>query len=155
ELEETKRHLGEQAEIITTLTHDQPPSITLAETDERFLFPFGSAEISPTFREGLLQEIVSKILDAKRKYHINTIQLIGHTNEAPLRKSSGNLDYNLIAFIGSDAVVTPGSNTDLAMLRAVAVLKVLREHAGLKDMKLVPYSAGQILLPEPEDTLSS
>ena len=63
------------------------------------------------------------------------------------------LDKGLITFIWANATVVPGSNTDLAMLRAVAVLKALQGHPDLTDLKLVPYSAGQVLLP-PADELS-
>jgi flagellar motor protein MotB len=157
ELDEVKRRLEELAKILTAWT-DQPPSITLAET-EGFRFDSGSADISLTYRASLSHDIVPQILAAQRKHRINTVQVIGHTDEVPLRKLSDNkpsrnLDEGLIPFLVSNAAVTPGSNTDLAMLRAVAVVKVLREHPDLKDMKLVPYSAGQILLPEPEDMLS-
>ena len=152
ELEEAQHRLREQAETIRVL-NEQPPILTLAETEARFRFPSGSAELSQTFRESLSKDVVPQILHAKQKYRINTVQVIGHTDEVPLSNLASTLDKGLIAFIWANAAVAPGSNTDLAMLRAVAVLKVLREHPELTDLKLVPYSAGQLLLP-PDDVLS-
>jgi len=159
ELEETRRRIHELTETITALRaeiailKEQPPIITLAETEARFRFPLGSADLSPTFRGSLSNDVVPQILRAKQKYGIDTVQVIGHTDEVPLSNLTSTLDKGLIAFIWANAAVTPGSNTDLAMLRAVAVLKVLRGHADLTDLKLVPYSAGQVLLP-PDDVLS-
>ena len=152
ELVKAQRLLREKDEIIKLL-REQPPIITLAETEARFRFPSGSAELSPTFRESLSKDVVPQILHAKQKYRINTVQVIGHTDEVPLSNLASTLDKGLIAFIWANAAVVPGSNTDLAMLRAVAVLKVLREHPDLTDLKWVPYSAGQVLLP-PDDVLS-
>ena len=97
--------------------------------------------------------MVPQILRAKQKYRIVTVQVIGHTDEVPLSNLASTLDKSLIAFIWGNAAVVPGSNTDLAMLRAVAVLKVLQVHPDLTDLKLVPYSGGQVLLP-PDDKLS-
>jgi hypothetical protein len=151
-LAEAQRLLREKDATIKLL-REQPPIITLAETEARFRFPLGSAELSPPFRESLSQDVVPQILHAKQKYHINTVQVIGHTDEVPLSNLTSTLDKGLIAFIWANAAVGPGSNTDLAMLRAVAVLKVLRAHPDLTDLKWVPYSAGQVLLP-PDDVLS-
>src|SRR5204863_9244136 len=69
ELEQARCRIHELTEAITALqaandtlraeleqARRVPPIITLAETDARFRFPLGSADLSPTFRESLSKD---------------------------------------------------------------------------------------------------
>lgn len=143
-----------RATLTRTHEHDKPPVIELAETEARFRFSLGSVEISGEFNQALLHEVIPQILEARKKYGINMIQVIGHTDEVPNARKPSTLDRDLLDIVhGYDVEALPGSNVDLAMLRAVAVLRILRNDLRLYTMKIVPYSAGQVLLPG--DTVSS
>lgn len=127
--------------------HDQPPIITLAETERKYSFDPGSAVLSVEFKTALARDIVPQIVQAQGKYGVNMIQVIGHTDETPLGSRAGNLDQTLVGLLWGVAHALSGSNVDLAMVRAIEVLKALREDQRLVRFNMVPYSAGQVLMP--------
>jgi len=127
--------------------HDQPPIITLAETERRFRFDSGSAVLSFEFREALYHDVVTQIVAAQQRYGVNMVQIIGHTDEMPLGNKGGTLDQNLVESLWNGVRVLAGSNVDLAMVRAIEVMKALREDGRLARFNMVPYSAGQVLMP--------
>ncbi len=61
--------------------------------------------------------------------------------------SSSNLDYAY----DPNKILTAGSNTDLGMMRALNIMKILNESAKANQLKNIkhihPYSAGQMILP--------
>ena len=126
---------------------DQPPIIVLTEA-EGFTFATGSAEIPEGFARSLTEVIIPQITHIARMYDCDVIEVIGHTDGQRVQSDS-NLDSELMSVVGGDpATLVPGSNVDLGLLRAWAVARVLRAHAGLDDLSVAVYSAGQMLAPD-------
>jgi len=129
-----------------TLPHDQPPIITLKES-EGFSFPSGSADVSGEFRIKLSQIIVPIILATSHKYYVTVIEVIGHTDEVPLSRKASNLDLALIPFLNDNTIsLVASDNAGLGMARAIAVLSVLMGDQRLSQFQFIPYSAGQMVL---------
>lgn len=135
---------------------EDPPIITLAEANGYFFDP-GSAQINQSFRERLLSLVGPKVQDIGEKYDAKVIEVIGHTDELPLRQRgaiSSNLDRVLVPwFLGQKADEPHAEdNIGLGMSRAVAVSKVLRSSGLGKKFTIVPLSAGAFL--KPDDTVT-
>jgi flagellar motor protein MotB len=129
--------------------HQWPPIITMSEAGG-YYFKSGSAELSPSFRETLLNETPRKILDNIVKYGVDVIEVVGHTDERPigLRPFSSNLDRDLTAVLKNDAGVArlvPADNAGLGLARAVSVVSVLRQSPLLAGYKLIPLSGAQLV----------
>jgi outer membrane protein OmpA-like peptidoglycan-associated protein len=84
-------------------------------------------------------------------YNADVIEIIGHTDEqviTPTRPS--NLDTTAIRVmrgeLGADKLVAD-DNAGLGLARAIAVANVLKATGRFNDIKLVPLSAAQLLLP--------
>ncbi|GGA32740.1 hypothetical protein [Okeania sp. KiyG1] len=83
------------------------------------------------------------------------VQIIGHTDgEQNNRFQVSNLDDRLEKVIGNDNInnLTPASNVDLGLMRALAVVKELEKNPRLKQLglKFRAYSAAQLYLPSGE-----
>ena len=132
-----------------TTGHQWPPIITMSEAGG-YYFESGSAELSPGFRETLLSETPLKILDFIRKYDVDVIEVVGHTDERPVgfRSSNSNLDRDLTAVLKNAAGVAslvPADNAGLGLARAVSVVSVLRQSPLLAAFKLIPLSGAQLV----------
>jgi flagellar motor protein MotB len=127
-------------------SYGQPPLITLKES-AGFSFPLGSAEVSDAFHTNLVGSIIPRILEISKRYHVTVVEVIGHTDEVPIQGYVSNLDRTLIPFLrGKQDRVTAADNVGLGMMRATAVLNILRRDQRLAKFKFVPYSAGQVVL---------
>ena len=129
--------------------HQWPPIITMSEADG-YYFESGSAELSPSFRDTLLNQTPLKILDYIRKYDVDVIEVVGHTDERPvgLRPSNSNLDRELASVLKNEigvASLMPSDNAGLGLARAVSVVSVLRQSALLAPYKLIPLSGAQLV----------
>jgi flagellar motor protein MotB len=129
--------------------HQWPPIITMSEAGG-YYFESGSAELSPRFRDTLLNQTPVKILDYIKKYDVDVIEVVGHTDERPvgLRPSSSNLDRELAAVLKNEigvASLMPSDNAGLGLARAVSVVSVLRQSALLAPYKLIPLSGAQLV----------
>ena len=134
---------------VTANGHQWPPIITMSEAGGYF-FESGSAELSPVFHFTLLNETPQKILDNIRKYDVDVIEVVGHTDERPIgfRASSSNLDRDLTAVLKNDAAVAslvPADNAGLGLARAVSVVSVLRQSPLLSGYKMIPLSGAQLV----------
>ncbi|MDZ8051746.1 MAG: flagellar motor protein [Aulosira sp. ZfuVER01] len=156
---------------ISTGVDDKPTIIELPA--EKYNFDSGSAvlpnnlknDISQNGKNGIiLKEIennINKIESSNKK--VDVIEVIGHTDgeEVGYLKCSnqrgGNLDTKLeeVATRNKDvSILCPGSNADLGLMRALAVVKELQnvqrqKKSGLfKRLKFRAYSAAQLLLPD-------
>lgn len=135
---------------ITTVAkanREQPPLIRLTE-EQSFRFQTGSYDLTPAFIASLNKQI-PKISETIRKYGIDTIEIIGHTDGQPAPGLS-NLDLLLANASRASKLhgYRAGSNTDLGLLRAIAVANYLRQNiAGKNGANLVirPYSAGSLI----------
>jgi flagellar motor protein MotB len=122
--------------------------IIIDEKSGNFRFPSGSAELTPELQKYIQNIIIPKIKTETAKGNIDFIQIIGHTDSQSISNAS-NLDAKLVnAAIGGNKISTlqAGSNTDLGLMRAVAVVQFLR--AGrLENTQFRAYSAGQLYMP--------
>ena len=128
--------------------HQWPPIIRMSEADGYF-FKSGSAELSPTFQEALITKTPIEILNYIRKYDVDIIEVVGHTDERPIGvRQYSNLDRDLLPVLKNDAGVVslvPADNAGLGLARAVAVVSVLRQSPLLAGYKLIPLSGAQLV----------
>jgi outer membrane protein OmpA-like peptidoglycan-associated protein len=125
--------------------------IIIDEKSGNFKFPSGSAELTPDLQKYIQNTILPKIKKATEKGNIDFIQIIGHTDSQGIRNAS-NLDGKLTsAATGNEKInaLKAGSNTDLGLMRAVAVVQFLNTNK-LGKVKFRAYSAGQLYLPSGE-----
>lgn len=124
--------------------------IIIDEKSGNFKFQSGSAELSPDLKEYIEKKIIPDIEDIleEKKETIDFIQVIGHTDGVPVGKT-GNLDQNVEKAAQNRVEVAdliPGSNADLALLRALAVVQELQKQKQFQNVKFRAYSAGQLYL---------
>jgi hypothetical protein len=125
-----------------------PPIIRMSEADGYF-FKSGSAELSAAFHDTLVSKTPTEILDYIRKYDVDVIEVVGHTDERPIGiRQNSNLDRDLVSVLNNTAGVaslTPADNAGLGLARAVAVVSVLRQSPLLAGYKLIPMSGAQLV----------
>jgi outer membrane protein OmpA-like peptidoglycan-associated protein len=125
--------------------------IIIDEKSGNFKFPSGSAELTPDLQKYIQITILPKIKKATEKGNIDFIQIIGHTDSQGISNSS-NLDGKLTsAATGNEKInaLKAGSNTDLGLMRAVAVVQFLNTKK-LGKVNFRAYSAGQLYMPSGE-----
>lgn len=140
--------------IIQQKEHQEnPPIIRLSEKDESFRFELGSAEVPLRFREAIEKEIIPHLEALSQKCQCDAIEVVGHTDGVRIQQPLSNLDDKLIKAFSTSEIETlhPGSNIDLGMMRALAIIRVLKESQNSGQLRQVefffPYSAGQMILP--------
>ena len=127
--------------------HQWPPIIRLSEADGNF-FRTGSAELSPEFREKLVVSTPEQIAALIRKYDVDVIEVVGHTDEQPVGLRQSNLDRDLVPVLrnyASIASLVPADNAGLGLARAVSVVSVLSRSPLLWGYKLIPMSGAQLI----------
>ncbi len=136
-----------------------PPNITIENTGE-YAFPLGQAKLTPALEYFISGEIVEKIKETFDNYPVNAIEVIGHTDGVEISANS-NLD-KLLSQVANDnkkiEKLRAGSNADLGLMRALAVIKALQqeeellelfEDEGIDQKKVFrAYSAAQLYLPD-------
>ncbi|MGK7882832.1 MAG: hypothetical protein AB4060_22430 [Crocosphaera sp.] len=126
----------------------------------KFDFQTGTATLSPELKEYIKDTVVPEIEKAVKNSegYINTIEVIGHTDGQRVVSTDSNLDNNINKVaLGQNITLTPGSNADLGLMRAIAVVKELKkikkEGKGLnildeftlsENQVFRAYSAGQL-----------
>ena len=123
--------------------------IIIDEKSGEFRFTSGSAELNSDLKNYLKTAIIPTIKTTLENKEIDFIQVIGHTDGQGI-DSLGNLDKNLeTVALGKRSVkqLIPGSNTDLGLMRALAVVREIQQTSGLKNIEFRAYSAGQLYLP--------
>jgi hypothetical protein len=119
----------------------------LSEADGNF-FKTGSAELSPEFREKLVASTPEQIVALIRKYDVDVIEVVGHTDEQPVGLRQSNLDRELVAVLRNYAGIAslvPADNAGLGLARAVSVVSVLGRSPLLWGYKLIPMSGAQLI----------
>ena len=77
----------------------------MSEADGYF-FKSGSAELSATFHDALVNETPGEILKYIRKYDVDVIEVVGHTDERPIgTRQYSNLDRDLLSVLKNTAGV--------------------------------------------------
>ena len=144
------QNLNKKAEELNKRLQAATP-IIIDERSGNFQFKSGSAELTPQLRQYIITEVAPQIKEILSQREIDFIQVIGHT-DGQETGSSSNLDSTLEQVAkGKQPVknLKPGSNADLALMRALAVIQEL-EKIGLKNLKFRAYSAAQLYLPSGE-----
>lgn len=132
---------------IARSTNQKPPLLRLTE-QEAFRFDTGSYLLSSSFKRRLDQRI-PEIRKTIERYRIDSVEVIGHTDGQPSPGRS-NLDL-LLPNASRSPVLTgykPGSNTDLGLLRALAVANHLRlrlDPSGQRRLVIRSYSASSLI----------
>ncbi|CEJ48433.1 OmpA family protein [Umezakia ovalisporum] len=135
---------------------DTPPIILIPD-DPNHRFDSGSAKINPRFYNYIVTKILPEIERASKQYNVDIIEVIGHTDGQPNGSIASNLDLYLesVARGGLELEkLQAGSNADLGLMRALAVVQQLR-NIQVKEKKLPglsfrAYSAAQLILPSGE-----
>lgn len=132
---------------IARSTNQKPPLLRLTE-QEAFRFDTGSYLLSSIFKRRLDQRI-PEIRKTIERYRIDSVEVIGHTDGQPSPGRS-NLDLLLPNASRSPALTgyQPGSNTDLGLLRALAVANHLRlrlDPSGQRRLVIRSYSASSLI----------
>jgi flagellar motor protein MotB len=127
--------------------HQWPPIISLSEAGG-YSFTVGSAELSTPFHDQLVNKTIGEILENIKKYEVDVIEVVGHTDEQPIGNRPSNLDRDLLAVLNSTSNVKkliPADNAGLGLARAVSVVSVLRNDPRLAAYKLIPLSGAQLV----------
>ncbi|MFM6687104.1 MAG: flagellar motor protein MotB [Dolichospermum sp.] len=132
---------------------DAPPIIVIKD-EGAYRFASGSAEISQEMSNYILQKIVPEIETRTKEYGINVVEIIGHTDGQANGQVTSNLDVNLENVVSGNIPVgnlRAGSNADLGLMRALSVVKALRDiqtkENRLSGLSFRAYSAAQLILP--------
>ncbi|MEH2422373.1 MAG: flagellar motor protein [Nostoc sp.] len=140
---------------ISQISNPRTPPILLIK-DENSRFDPGSAVIPKTMLDYIKNKLVPDIENTTKSYNINTVEIIGHTDEQPVSIISSNLDFNLEAAAsqgGSVSTLKAGSNADLGLMRSLAVVKELlkiQQQNKMPRVQFRAYSAAQLILPSGE-----
>ena len=149
--------------IFTGRKHrDYPPIISISEASG-YSFMSGKDNIEPNFKLALETDLIDRIESQMEKCKCDAIEIVGHTDgqfisdsmnssisKVPIKKT--NLDSQLVHSIYRNEKLIAGSNVDLGMMRAVAVMKLLQKQqtdfGRLNKIKYwFPRSSGQLILP--------
>jgi flagellar motor protein MotB len=134
-----------------------PPIILMREADG-YYFPSGSALLSSQFKQKLRTEVIPRLEATGRAYHATVIEVIGHTDEVPLRldrRHEANLDRSLLPFLeNGTGEPLAADNVGLGMARAIAVAHVLRQSNLAQHFQIIPMSAGAFQRPDDTASLS-
>lgn len=158
--------LKREKEELTKQLHDKPPNIRISEEKQAYRFESGKSVMGREFIQGLneneFSRLAGEIVDRQEegRVKVDTLEIIGHTDGAPVGRG-GNLDQRLpeiLAGTRSDlSSLSPGSNNDLGLLRALAVriqweiyVETHPERDVLEKINVRCYSAGQTILPHPD-----
>jgi len=126
--------------------------LIIEEKSGQFQFKSGSAELTPELKQYIIIEVVPKIALIIREREIDFIQVIGHTDGQEIYNMS-NLDRELEnVALSKESVrkLQAGSNADLGLMRALAVVQELKQTGKLKNVNFRAYSAAQLYLPSGE-----
>lgn len=140
--------------------------IVIDEESGNYKFASGSAKLNPDFKQYIENTVIPEIITNLEEREIDFIQIIGHTDGQGNNPNS-NLDRTLEEVAQGTQDVSKllaGSNADLGLIRALAVVRELQNSKKLEqelkkylsknnlDQKKISeffraYSAAQLYLP--------
>jgi flagellar motor protein MotB len=123
--------------------------IVIDEKSGKFKFTSGSAELNNELKNYIQTKIIPEIEEIIKEREIAFIQVIGHTDGQGINNNS-NLDKTLEEVAHNQKSVSkliPGSNADLGLMRALAVVQELQKTNRLNNVQFRAYSAAQLYLP--------
>ncbi|HLH94131.1 MAG TPA: hypothetical protein VKW08_03345 [Xanthobacteraceae bacterium] len=127
--------------------HNWPPIINLSEAGG-YYFATGSAELTPNFANELRTVVVDKLLQIADSYDVDVIEVIGHTDEQPVNGRASNLDRTLSSVTtgaNSAGALQWADNAGLGLARALSVVEKLSADPRLKNFRILPFSAAQLI----------
>lgn len=134
-------------------TPKAPPIIVIRDTGV-YRFESGSASVPQGLEAYVRTQLVPQIEANAKQYNIDVVEVIGHTDGQPNNVGDSNLDRNLEKVATGNTQVNqlvPGSNADLGLMRALAVVQILqgiqRTEGRLQGLEFRPYSAAQLVSP--------
>jgi len=131
---------------------DQPPIITLSEA-QGYSFTSGSTELSPQFLKQLHGSIADQLVRTVQIYHVNVIEIVGHTDQAHVKARHGSLDDSLIPYLaGEGGALGFADNAGLGMARAAVVMRELKQDQRLANIKFIPLSGAHATPPDGEES---
>jgi hypothetical protein len=92
--------------------------------------------------------VVDKLLEIAAEFQVDVIEVIGHTDERALPGGLSNLDRELPAATSGAkgiGVLQPADNAGLGLARALAVVTVLSSELRLRNFRILPLSAAQLI----------
>lgn len=139
------------------------PIIIDAQSDN-FNFGSNSAVLTTQLQNYLSDEVVPKIENIAREKDLDFVSVIGHTDDNPILNPNSNLDKilpkvakssnpeganssKLVISLEQVTELKAGSNADLGLMRALAVVQFLQKEGSLQNVKFRAYSAAQLYLP--------
>jgi outer membrane protein OmpA-like peptidoglycan-associated protein len=129
--------------------HEWPPIITLG--NDEFRFSINSAELSDEFRNRLDGHVANELRSILAMYDVDVIEVVGHTDESPIASSRGStLDQKAIDALSGNVDISelvPADNVGLGLARAIAVARSLNFALADLDVKIIPLSAAQLVVP--------
>ncbi len=170
EAEEWKRKYEEELKrrLAGNGLNDAPPQISLKEA-KGFTFAKGEYKLNNAAVKKFKEEIVPKIEENVGKYQINLVEVIGHTDGTEIKDRGNCTPSNLMdkkleeeavkPFIDNEkaaADICYRSNVELGILRALEIVKLLKEvkqsdPSKFKDIKIDTgfraASSGQLIDP--------
>jgi flagellar motor protein MotB len=127
--------------------HTWPPIINLSEA-QGYFFATGSAELTPNFTAQLQGPVAARLLEIARTFDVDVIEVIGHTDEQPVANHISDLDQKLPAVTlggsGSESLQW-ADNAGLGLARALSVVEVLSADPRLRNFRILPLSAAQLI----------
>ena len=132
-----------------------PPVVVIQDSGE-YKFASGSAKLPKALREYIETKLVDKIEKITSERDIYVVEIIGHTDGQVNVTKASNLDRKLEAVANGNepvSILTPGSNADLGLMRALEVVKELKriqKTGRLNGLEFRAYSAAQLFLPSGE-----
>ena len=67
------------------------PSIILNDAEGN-TFEIGKAELKPEFKSKIINDVIPELIQKVAKYKLDVIEVIGHTDDIPIRSLKSNLD---------------------------------------------------------------
>ena len=139
---------NQQLEITNKRLQSASP-IIIDEKSGKFKFKSGSAELNLELKKYIQEQIIPSIKNTIANKEIEFIQIIGHTDGQGISQTS-NLDKTLENVAQGNTSVNkllPGSNADLGLMRALAVVQEIQKTKGMENVEFRAYSAAQLYLP--------
>ncbi|MGA2819014.1 MAG: hypothetical protein ABSE67_22540 [Xanthobacteraceae bacterium] len=115
-----------------------------------YTFAKGKADHSPSFEAKLKDKIIPKLVDQTRKFRVDVIEVVAHTDEQAIAQRTSNLDWMLVDALkepAPGAALVPGDNAGLGLSRAVSVVRALMLDGRLPQpqYRILPLSGGQLI----------
>ncbi|NEQ34977.1 MAG: hypothetical protein F6K40_01085 [Okeania sp. SIO3I5] len=152
----SKEELNQKSNRVTELQTEieklkSPPVIVIRDSQSR-RFESGSAEISGNLKGFIEEDLVKQIENFAKEYQGYVVEVIGHTDGQVNKGSISNLDTQLEQVAKGNGAVSSlaaGSNADLGLMRALAVVQRLQKNPRLQKLglKFRAYSAAQLYNP--------